>query len=247
MKSPFKRSHRMVVVPHRPWRSVVYGVALVGFIVLGSALGFWVAGNRLAIWHENIVAQRDQLIEDLVATVERADELESQLANAQMGAEVDRRAAAELQASLLDRQRLISELTEELSFYRNLMNPQQGQNGLDAYRFLVYGLGETNRFRYRLTLQQLGTGQKLISVDAWAEIVGERDGQTETLALSDLSLSATPWEDDVRFRFYLNLEGVFELPVDFEPKQIVLTLKESRKAEKTYHFDWQLVEAPHVG
>ncbi len=247
MKAPLKNYDRVVAVPYRPKRKILIGITIVAFVLASCLAGFLFTAYKLEFWQADLQAQRDNLAEQLLAEVDNNEMLQSRLVTVQLGADIDRKAAEELKRQLLDKQRLVSVLKEELSFYRNLMNPESGQNGLDAYRFLVYGSSGKDQFRYRLVLQQLGASQKLITVAVSAVIKGELNGEQMQLSLQDIHAPETPWDGSVRFRYYHNLEGQFILPEGFEAKSIEVSLKKGRNKAKTYNFDWTILETTHAG
>jgi len=158
------------------------------------------------------------------------------------GAKIDREAAEALKLELAQRQRKISELNEDLSFYRNLMNPKEGQTGLDVYRFLVYGLTDTKQLRYRLVLQQLGTSQKFISVAVQVTLEGTIAGEPTRIELKDLVTEQTSWQERLKFRYYHDVEGQFSLPEGFVPIRTEVSLTQTRRAPKLYSFDWEISE-----
>lgn len=237
-----RESERVIVVPYRPKRKLVVGLMILLLIVLSCVAGFLYSAYRLEFWRADLLGQRETLIEQLLSASTTLDEQEAQLATISMGANIDRQAAEALKVQLVERQKTIAELNEELSFYRNLMNPKAGQSGLDAYRFLVYGLNDSDQLRYRLVLQQLGTGQQLITVSVKASILGSIDGEPAQLLLSDLLDDKSAWRDNVKFRYYHDIEGRFLLPEGFTPEKLEVVLKAGRKAATTHSFEWELLE-----
>ena len=253
IKNRRPEAKRMVAAPYRPRQKQLLAAVFV-LAVLGSVvMAFLVTAYRVELWQQNLhsqrndlLDQREHLVEQVLALVKEIETLRHRLVTVGTSAEIDRKAATDLQLEVQQRQRQIEALSEELSLYRNLMNPKEGQNGLDVHKFLVYGLAEARHFRYRLILQQLGTGQRVISVAVAAVIQGTEAGAEVEYTAAKLSAEDTPWDEKVKFRYYYDLEGRLVLPEGFEPETIVVTVKASRKAAKTYTFDWISLETPYV-
>lgn len=242
MSKALRRSERVVVVPYRPKFKIVMAMLLLVLVALSCVAGFLYTAYRLELWRADLLGQRDLLVEQLLQTSAKLETQEAQLATVTMGAEIDRQAADALKEQLVERQKTIAGLNEELSFYRNLMNPTAGQSGLDAYRFLVYGSTASDQLRYRLVLQQLGTAQRLINVDVNARVIGTIDGEPVKLDFANLLVDGGNWVSEVKFRYYYDLEGRFRLPEDFVAEQLEVVLTQARKAPTTHIFDWKILE-----
>ncbi|HMY41243.1 MAG TPA: hypothetical protein PK011_18100, partial [Marinagarivorans sp.] len=115
------KHYPMKVVPHRPLRdwAIRAGIAL-AFVAL-------VAGSYLQRqWHSS------QLVEDLAqaqAALKQAQSAEAQarqqLANMEMGAEVDRKSSQDVRAEISALKEQVQLQQQQLSFYRSLMNPAE--------------------------------------------------------------------------------------------------------------------------
>lgn len=242
MSNALRKSERVVVVPYQPKRKWLIAAIVVVCVLLSCAASFLYTAYRLEVWQADLTGQRDSLIEQLLSASEQLEQQQSQLATISMGADIDRQSAEVLKTQVGLGQKTVSELNEELSFYRNLMNPKAGQTGLDAYRFLVYGLNGTEALRYRLVLQQLGTEQKLISVKVKVTLLGSIKGEPTQILLQDTLAEESAWSDTVKFRYYHNLDGRFTLPEDFTPEQVEVVLTQSRRSPATHIFEWELLE-----
>lgn len=233
---------RIVAVRHAPVNPWPKRIALTVLVIVLSTSGFLFSLFSTDTWYADLEKDRDRLATELAAEKSTTQALRRELATVKTGALVDRQAAAVVRTELRDYQTEIAELKESIQFYENLMNPKAGQVGLDAYQFAVYSTEEAGLFRFRLVMQQLGTGQRTTSADVTAAIVGLQAEEEITLALSDIVVEPEEWPSKFSFRYYYNAEGKLRLPEGFDPKHITVALKAPKKSSKTFEFNWQVME-----
>lgn len=233
---------RIVAVRHAPVNPWPKRITLAVLVVLLSTSGFLFSLFSTDTWYADLESDRDRLLAELEVEKSTTQALRREIATVKTGAIVDRKAAAVVRTELRDYQTDIAKLKESIQFYENLMNPKAGQVGLDAYQFAVYPTDETDVYRFRLVMQQLGTGQRTTSAQVDATVVGLLAEEETHLALSDIVVAPDSWPSKFSFRYYYNAEGKLRLPEGFEPKRITVALKAPKKSSKTFEFNWQVME-----
>lgn len=230
------KHYPMKVVAHRPLRdwSIRLGVAL-GFIAV-------IAGSYLQRqWHSS------QLSEDLAqaqAALAQAQSSESQirqqLANMEMGAEVDRKSSQDVRSEISALKEQVQLQQQQLSFYRSLMNPAEGKQGL-AIGELEYTRGaEPQRYHYSLKVLQLANLEQISDFDGeWHfKLVGKQQGQWRGLELKDLTPGYEASANKLKFKYYQTLSGEIVLPEGFEPEYTELEARAPGKAPVNKRFKW---------
>jgi hypothetical protein len=238
---PSLRTGRLVVRYHAPWRgrAVLVGVA-VGVIVLLLAafeLGRYRSGyNKLA---------EMQLRRDLTATIERVEKDNEQLrqavAAAELAREVDRKAYADIEKTLADLQDQVLKQSEELTFYRGIVSPEDGVGGLRVQRFQVLPGAADQHYRLRVVLVQSMRQEAMVSGAVRISIDGVRYNKPEQLALTETLGEPRPNAQlPFRFRYFQNLEQDVVLPEDFEPRAVVVEVRTGRGEPMKESYPWQV-------
>lgn len=238
------KQYRLKVVKHRPLVTWSYRALLALAFVVSIAGSYWYgisqSGPQEAVGQENPSGLRKRLA-DSEAT---AAELRQQLANLQLGAQVDRQASEDVRREVIELKNQLAEMQEENSFYRNLMAPSDNQEGLNFGAVEVVDTEVPRQYRYKVVLQQLSTNHQLLNGTLTFSIVGRRDGAVTVLPLSDLSDDVDSVNIKLRFKYFQTVQGQLRLPQGFEPERIELVARSSGsnpvKVEK--RFGWLVQE-----
>ncbi len=227
----------LVVRPYRPWRLwvVLLGLPLLlaGVAKVAFEYGVVQAGHDLASLETREVELKAR-IADLEALGARLREEKVML---ERSAQVDRRAHEEVRGNLDTLQDEISELREELAFYRSIVSPGDVKPGLRVQDFLLFPGGES-LYRYRLVLTQVLNNERFAEGRVALTMEGFQGGEARRIDFSELGGGR-----DLRFRFkyFQNIEGDIRLPEGFVPSRIVVevTQRVKKKAETIERtFDW---------
>jgi hypothetical protein len=137
------------------------------------------------------------------------------------------------------------QLEQDVSFYRQVMAPESTELGLIIAEFGVKPIEHSSRYHYKVVFRQAGAGDKVLEGNVQINIIGEQGADRVVLALSDLAPEPSPFEPNLNFRYFQNIEGELQLPEGFIPDQVEV-LAESKKpvaikVEKI--FSWSAVEA----
>ena len=158
--------------------------------------------SRLTDWNEDLQRQNR--------------ELAAALSGAHQQLEIDGIAYAELSESLQNSATEISKLREDLDFYRNIISPADGRAGLRVQNVVVTPGLSANEFGYVITLIQALKHDAEISGEVQVEIEGWQAGESVTLPGQAFGLAPTL----VKFRYFQNLEGLWRMPRDFQPRRV---------------------------
>jgi hypothetical protein len=168
---------------------------------------------------------QQRLEDDLQQQKAENDELRASLAQAQRAAQMNETAFQELDGALKASSQEIVKLREELNFYRNIISPTDKKVGLRIQSLQLEPSG-ANQFRYKLVLIQALKHEHTIYGLAKFEISGA-DGTEE-------KVFAIPGSSDkpikVNFKYFQDIEGQFELPKNFKPRRIKVSVTPSSGA-----------------
>ena len=236
--------YSLVVVRYRRWRApmLILGVLI---LLAASVSGSYWLGYRGGLGDQhNAVKERDRL--RLVrADLERDNQsLRQQVANLELGSEVDRKAGESVRAEVIALRDEIARLEEDISFYRGLMSPSENEQGLTIGSLNLLQSTIPGGFDYKLVVQQLATRHELLNGVLTFTIAGKRDGTPAKLLLKDVSAEVDSENIKLRFKYFQTIEGRLRLPDNFEPERIELTARTKGNNSETIRksFGWLVEE-----
>ena len=215
------KTGEMIVKPRvSPRAKIVIAVVIVTALVFAfgwiynyglSVAGFhWLSANR----------QQEALRADIKRLEKANAELRVALARAQRTLQMDQSAYQELDRALKASADEIVELREELNFYRNIISPVDKKAGLRIQSLAIEPIGNTNEYRYKLVLIQALKHDRSIRGKAQLEISGMQGGQDTVMKFPRSSEGPIK----VSFKYFQDIQGKFELPKDFKPRQVKVTV-----------------------
>lgn len=151
------------------------------------------------------------------------DELRESLARAQRTIQMDQASYQELDKSLKASAQEIVKLREELHFYRNIISPSDKKAGLRIQSLSIEPVGTANQFRYKVVLIQALKHDYAIQGRVNFEIIGMQMGEDTVLKFP----AANEQPIVANFKYFQDIEGKFELPKNFQPRRIKISITTS--------------------
>jgi hypothetical protein len=243
MKARNSSLERMVVVPRRLGGELRFWL-IVAFIALITVLiGFSIGsafGEKFGLTQWQELRDAEQIIVELEQqTVSQEDEL----ARLRIGAEIDRQALEEVRLTVVEKEHELAALSKEIGFYQELMSNSTAERGLTFHGLSLTREGLENKYRYKLVLKQLASRHNLLTVGIKMSVQGERDGELVTVDFSQISPTFKQAEEMVKFRYFVNFEGLVDLPEGFDPATVNVFARRvgtSQKIETA--LPWQVEE-----
>jgi hypothetical protein len=234
------RQEKMVVVPYRPLRVFwLRTCVVVLFLATGGAAYFYGFSSGVRENGEARV-ERDQL----QASVQRMEvengALNQQLLNIEQSSTVDKQALQNVQQTILGLREKISQLEEDVLFYKQIMSPENDESGLVIGQLDLVATDVPGTIRYKMELKQQGNNENLIDGYANINVLGMRNSQEISIPLHELSESEQETDIRLQFRYFQNIEGELVLPEDFEPTKVqILAVAEGDNAKTVQKsFGW---------
>ena len=162
-------------------------------------------------------------------------ELRESLARSQRTIQMDQAAYQDLDKSLKASAQEIVKLREELNFYRNIISPADKKSGLRIQTLFIEPAGGTNQYRYKLVLIQALKHESTVQGRASFEISGLQVGEDAVVKVP----VANERPILVNFKYFQDIEGKLELPRNFQPKRVKVTITTpggTSMAEATYNW-----------
>ncbi|MEM9621292.1 MAG: DUF6776 family protein [Pseudomonadota bacterium] len=228
------------MVQNQPWQRplVISAVALIG--VLSVVLGYAVGQNeRLA--KRLGTGQPDQLEQMQL----QMDDLQSDLIDARLAADVQRTAAQALRVDLTKMREQMQRLNEELTFYKSLMAPGSLVKGLQVTELELTNRRDPQIFGFELLLTQVAQRRTYISGQVRLDIIGHHEADSGTsegdpevvLSLTEVS-DVESYPLKFKFRYFQDLSGELTLPEGFLPGRVMITAQQNGKDAIQESFPW---------
>lgn len=214
------KQDKMIVVPYRPAQA--WGLrALVACLLLVCVVASYVLGRQQGL-RENGAArlERDELAVAMEVLGSENDALKAQLLNQQQSGEVDKQALAQVQETVRSLRENISQLQEDVLFYKQISSSENTEQGLVVGQMELFATTDPQRLRYKFEFRQQGGSGDMIKGHANIEIQGKQDGMPAALPLYSVSNTEKMADIKLGFRYFQNLEGELTLPPGFAPERI---------------------------
>ncbi len=233
------RTGRLVVRYQAPWRRpLVVFAAMLGTALLLYLIYEW--GRAAGGFSKMAEMQERRALMSQLAKLEQANEkLRTDIMETTLAREVDRKAYADVEKSLAELQAQLQKNGEELTFYRGILSPQDGAEGLRVQRFQVLPAGADNHYRLRLVLVQ-SMRQDMVSGSIGMEIEGVRDNKPARVIVADASAGRADEHLPFQFRYFQNLEHDVELPKGFEPHAVNVEIRSAKLDPLRQSYPWQV-------
>lgn len=208
----------------------IAGVAVVLLIVAAGAIynyGLTAAGVDMF----STFRTQSTLREEIKRLKDESLDLRETLARAQRTLQMDQVAYQELDRSLKESAKEINRLREEVSFYRNIISPDNKVAGLKIDRLTIDRAANApdNHYRYKLVLVQALKHDHTIYGRVRLEVNGAQDGRDAVLAFP----TANDKQHNVNFKYFQEFEGVMKLPRNFQPSLVKVSITTTSPAAQT--------------
>jgi hypothetical protein len=230
-------------VTESPWPARVGIIAvLVVLIVAGTTA--WIAfrmGQRSAGHDAAAEGEQRSALQDHLDKVEYENQtLHARVAELEMARRLDRDAYGQIERTLGDLQSQLARQGDDLAFYRSIVSPADGVQGLRIQRLDVQAGAKPREYTVRLTLVQAMRHESVVSGLAQITINGMRGEVPTKYTLGELV--GTPRAQlPFSLRYFQTLEQRVELPDGFDPYEVDVRLQSSKVTgpiEQT--FQWKM-------
>ncbi|MEM8844441.1 MAG: DUF6776 family protein [Pseudomonadota bacterium] len=202
----------------------------VGYTLGSSGVRIPYAGNS-----ENV----SQLKSDLNESNEKIRELEKEITRLIKSTEIEVKAAEQNKSALREKEIQLSKLNEELVFYRSLLAPEKTGSGVEIRDFNLRASG-ASEYYYDFLLTQSSRNNRV----AKGKVNVTIDGKQGDVMRRILVTTTEPTMGEAlkySFKYFQRLNGVFALPENFQPKQVLIEVAPSSASNSPMQlsYSWQ--------
>jgi hypothetical protein len=228
--------------PQRYWLYGAIAAALLTVLAgwIGYGIGQRSAGHDAAAEAEKLAVVQDQA-EKLEFDNKR---LNAQVGELEMARRLDRDAYGQVEATLGDLQSQLARQSDDLAFYRSIVSPADGIQGLRIQRFEVLPGEEPRQVRLKLTLVQAMRHESIVAGLAQITLIGVKDDVPARFSVGDL-LGKPRAELPFSFRYFQTIEQAVVLPEGFEPYETDVRVHSSKlRTPVQQTFAWKVAGLP---
>jgi len=187
------------------WSSYEYGRSVAGF-----------DSSNSDAYIEQLQAQLEETQAEIVESSHQATMLKR-------NSRIDDDASVQLKETLAQVQDEALELKKELSFYKSIVAPEQGDRSI-AIQTIQIKENEEGGYHYKIMVSQRGRNDQFARGTIDVSIEGVNKGQPVTLKLAEVS-NDTKKPMKFGFKYFQNFEGVMTLPAAFQPNSLHVKVK----------------------
>lgn len=235
------KQEKMVVVPYRPGRRIVFVSLLLVSVAASAAGGFLFGYVSTQRAQESEQATQQELSAQLIAAETENSELRRQVAILDRTSVMDQRANEEVQGTIRGLRDRVAQLEQDIVYYRQVVSEETEDTGLIISQLDIDATREANRYRYKLVMrQQDADGDTFLTGHVNVNLVGSQGEEQQILALRDLSAEQDQLDIRLRFKYFQNIEGELVLPDNFVPERLQVAAVSTEPVEKNINqnFSW---------
>jgi hypothetical protein len=219
----------------------------VGAVLLGGVAG-WVGygqGQRNAGHDAAAESEQRAVIEHQVEQLEFENKrLHAKVAELEMSRRLDRDAYGQVESTLGGLQSQLARQSDDLAFYRSIVSPADGIQGLRIQRFEVLPGEKPRQVHLKLTLVQAMRHESVVSGLAQITVLGMKDDAPARFTVGEL-LGKPRAQLPFSFRYFQTIEQDITLPADFRPFETSVEVTSSKlRSPVQQTFAWKVAGQP---
>jgi hypothetical protein len=203
------------------------GVAAVAIAVLAAAYAYHRGRVSAGLDVAEVAIERRELAGKVARLEQENAELSAKVAELEMARRLDREAYGQVERTLGELQSQLSRQGDDLAFYRSIVSPEDGVQGLRIQRFEVQSGSGPREFVLRLTLIQAMRHESVASGLAQVVLHGMQGNKPTRHTVGEL-IGRPRAQLPFSFRYFQTLEQVFTLPEGFEAFEAEVQVRSSK-------------------
>jgi hypothetical protein len=229
------RTSELIVKPAYSPRHKLLILGVIAAIIAGGAWGLYSYGlNTAGFDILSASRKQDDLKRSIDKLVDENQKLRESLVRAQRSLQMDQVAYEDLNQSLQKSSREIVKLKEEISFYRAILSPNNKVAGLHIQSMHVEPTLQQGVYRYKLVVIQALKHDRNVYGNAEFSISGLQGGKQGVLNFPQKNKRPIR----VNFKYFQDIEGEFNVPLNFSPNSITVKVVTRGRDAKTVEKDY---------
>jgi exonuclease VII small subunit len=220
-------------------------------MIVVAAGAFWLGqrqGQRAAGYDAAAGARERRALESTVARLESGNAaLNAKVSELEMARRLDREAYGQVERTLGDLQSKLARQSDDLTFYRSIVSPADGVQGLRIQRFAVRPGTQPREFVIEMTLIQAMRQDSSVSGLARVVLQGMEGSRVTRYTLGQL-LGRPHAELPFSFRYFQTIEKAVVLPDAFQPFEVEVSVQsKSLHSPLRQSYPWTVADGADAG
>ena len=238
---PIPVHNRHLISIQRPslWIASLIAVVVCVILLVASSFeyGRQVAGFIQSDYDEQVVLLQSKIVE----LTTQNENLQRKNAKLIRDHSIDKDAGGQVTQELAKAQAQILEMREELTFYRNIVQPNKASRTVVIKKVQLMP-DSGNEYKYKVVLIQQGRHDAAVRGNVELLFEGRKpDGQLVSLDLPTVATKKVSKRQRFGFKYFQNFEGGIRIPDDFVPLSMYIRVLPSSsrvpKIEKKFAWD----------
>ncbi len=233
--------------PARGRRPLARAVLVIGALLVAALLagiGYNRGQASAGLNAAQVALDRRELTTRAQRLEEENARLNARVAELEMARKLDREAYGQIEKSLGELQAQLSRQTDDLAFYRSIVSPEDGVQGLRIHRFEVRPGSEPREYQLRLTLIQSMRHESLAAGLAQLVILGMQGDRPARYTVGEL-LERPKAQLPFSFRYFQTIEQSVTLPEGFQAFEVEVQVRSSKlRFPMEQSFPWKVEGQP---
>ena len=192
---------------------------------------------QVALERRELVARADRL-------EQQNSKLNARVAELEMARKLDREAYGQVEQTLGELQSQLSRQADDLAFYKSIVSPADGVQGLRIHRFEVRPGAEPRQYQLKLTLIQSMRHESVASGLVQVVVHGMQGDRPARYSVGEL-LGRPKAQLPFSFRYFQTIEQDVTLPEGFQAFEAEVQLRSGKlRFPMQQSFPWKAGEAP---
>jgi hypothetical protein len=210
-----------------PPRPVWFGIAALALAALAAAYAYHRGRLSAGLDVAGVTIERREMLTKVARLEKQNSELGAKVAELEMARRLDREAYGQVERSIGELQSQLSRQSEDLAFYRSIVSPEDGIQGLRIQRFDIQPGSAAREFVLKLTLIQAMRHESLASGLAQVVLHGMQGDRPARYSVGEL-LGRPRAELPFSFRYFQTLEQPVTLPEGFQAFEAEVQVRSSK-------------------
>lgn len=224
-------------------RWLVPAAALLGALLL-AGIAYHQGQVSAGLDAAQVALERRELVARASSLEDENERLNARVAELEMARRLDRDAYGQVEKTLGDLQAQLSRQGDDLAFYKSIVSPADGVQGLRIQRFDVQPGAQPREFLIRLTLIQAMRHESIASGLAQVIVHGLQDQRPARYTVGEL-LGRPKAQLPFSFRYFQTVEQAVTLPEGFEAYEAEVQVRSGKLASPLQQaFPWKLSAPP---
>jgi hypothetical protein len=224
----------------RSWVRWLGLAAAIGVAVLASAYAYHRGRVSAGLDVAEVAIERRELSAKVARLEAENGELGAKVAELEMARRLDREAYGQVERTLGELQSQLSRQGDDLAFYRSIVSPEDGVQGLRIQRLEIQPRDGPREFLLRLTLIQAMRHESVASGLAQVVLHGMQGDRPARHTLGEL-LGRPRAQLPFSFRYFQTIEQSFTLPEGFEAFEAEVQVRSSKlRTPLEQSFAWKV-------